>query len=208
MPPSANSAAPVRSATAPVKAPRDVAEQFAFGELAGNGAAIDGDEGLLGATGGMDRLGAQFLAGAAFAGDEHGGAGWSDAFDLIIDGAHRRRPADKACEVGLRWRRCDGRLNRRHRRRRAPVGEGCFKAFDQPPLADRLGDEIGCAGAHGGNGGRDRTALAQRDDAAATLGEARHFAWTAYRIDVSDDDAGTGDGARLISRNAGASAET
>ena len=53
-----------------------VAEQFAFQQLLGNRGAVDGEERLLAAVAVMiNRAGDEFLAGAAFAGDERGGVG-------------------------------------------------------------------------------------------------------------------------------------
>ena len=53
-----------------------VPEQFAFEKVLRNGRAIDGEERLLAALAVMiNRAGNQFLAGAAFAGDQRGGIG-------------------------------------------------------------------------------------------------------------------------------------
>ncbi len=47
----------------------------------------------------MQRLGADFLAGAALAGDEDRRAGRRDAGDLFEDAGYRRRTAEKAGET-------------------------------------------------------------------------------------------------------------
>ena len=118
-------------------------------------------------------------------------------------GAASLGTTDEAGKISRRrcWRlrHFNGRL--------APIGECRFEAFDQPPLSNRLGDEIGGTSAYCGYGGRDRSALAQGNDLPAALGEAQHFAWPANRIDVGDDDVDIGDGAGLVGRNAGAGAE-
>src|SRR5205814_10046362 len=57
-----------------------MAEQMAFEELARNGGAVDGDERFLRAVGeGMNGAGEDFLAGAAFTGDEDTDGGAGDA---------------------------------------------------------------------------------------------------------------------------------
>ena len=52
-----------------------VAEKLRFEQVHGNGAGVDGDESFIGARGGgVDGFGDDFFAGAAFAGDQNGGA--------------------------------------------------------------------------------------------------------------------------------------
>ena len=52
-----------------------VTEELRFEQIDGNRAGVDGDEGFLRARrSGMNRFRDQFLSGAAFAGDQHGGA--------------------------------------------------------------------------------------------------------------------------------------
>ena len=59
-----------------------VAEQFAFQELFGNGGAVDGEKRLRAALAvAVDRAGDEFLAGAAFAGDQRGGVARGDLAD-------------------------------------------------------------------------------------------------------------------------------
>ena len=74
MPSCASSNRPARSAVAPVNAPAHVAEQLALEQLLGDGGAVDGGEALLAPRAHpVDGAGQHFLAGAALAGDEHGG---------------------------------------------------------------------------------------------------------------------------------------
>src|SRR4029079_12998931 len=57
-----------------------MAEELAFEQFAGDGGAIERDEGFLGAVGKVvDCAGDDFLAGAAFTGDEHVDVGAGDA---------------------------------------------------------------------------------------------------------------------------------
>ena len=68
----------------------DVAEELALVKLAGDGGAVDADERALGAAAEtVDFAGDEFLAGAGFAEDEHGGVGGRDQLDLaeqLLDG--------------------------------------------------------------------------------------------------------------------------
>jgi hypothetical protein len=84
-----------------------MAEQFGFDEVAGNGAAIDGDAGGPGArAGGVDGARDHFLAAAGRAGDDHGGIGGADLRDLGAHFAHHRAVADQ--ERGDGVVRCRG----------------------------------------------------------------------------------------------------
>ena len=66
-----------------------VAEELGFDQGLGNGAAGDGDERLLGARAEVvNGAGDQLLAGAAFAGDEHGGIEIGDAADELVNALH------------------------------------------------------------------------------------------------------------------------
>ena len=66
-----------------------VAEEFGFNQGFGDGAAGDGDEGLVGAGAEIvNGAGDQFLAGAAFAGDQNRGIEVGDAADQLIDALH------------------------------------------------------------------------------------------------------------------------
>ena len=74
-----------------------VAEQFAFEQVFGDGGAVDGEERGLGAMAVMiDGAGDEFLAGAAFAGDERGGVRLRDLADELEDLLHRLAAADDA----------------------------------------------------------------------------------------------------------------
>ena len=73
----------------------DVAEQFAFEQCFRKGAAGDFDERTLGpAAAAVDRPGDHAFAGAAFAGDQHGGPRVGDAADHLEDFEHPRVAAD------------------------------------------------------------------------------------------------------------------
>ena len=76
-----------------------VPEELALGQLAGQGAAIDGHEGAVG-DGAQLVQGArqQLLAGAAFAGDQHGQPGARDAAGLFEDAQQGRRLADDGAQ--------------------------------------------------------------------------------------------------------------
>ncbi len=73
-----------------------VAEQLAFDQGFGKGGAIQGNEGTVppGAVV-VERLGHQFLAGSAFAGDQHRGAAVGHLFDLSVDLLHRPALSDE-----------------------------------------------------------------------------------------------------------------
>lgn len=78
----------------------DMAEELAFEQGFGEGAAIDFDEGL-GRAGaeGVDGGGGEFLAGAAGAEDEDGAFAFSGKADEALDGAHGFGVADEAVEI-------------------------------------------------------------------------------------------------------------
>ena len=80
-----------------------VAEEIAFEKLAGDGGAVDGDEGFQGAVGvGVDGAGEDFLAGAAFAGNEYADGGAGDTLSKGHELAHA--PGDDravAIDVGV-----------------------------------------------------------------------------------------------------------
>ena len=73
-----------------------MAEQLAFDERFGQGAAIDRHERLAGPRAlVVDGAGDQLLAGAGFAQDEHGGLRWGDFGDQRADALHAGRGADQ-----------------------------------------------------------------------------------------------------------------
>ena len=73
-----------------------MAEQLALGQVFGEGAAIDGDEGHVGALALLpEHPGDEFLAGARFAEDQHGNVVRGDLGDLRVDLGHHRRFADQ-----------------------------------------------------------------------------------------------------------------
>jgi hypothetical protein len=94
---------PSLSLVAPVKAPAGVAEELALQELAGEGRAVDGHEGLVAAfSREVDRAGDELLAGAALAGDEHRGARGATPADGLEDLAHPGRAADDVVDLEVR----------------------------------------------------------------------------------------------------------
>src|SRR5579883_889609 len=79
-----------------------VAEQFAFDQGGNEGAAVDGDEGAAGERSAeVDGAGDQFLAGAAFAGNEHRGASVFEARNHAQHVLDLGGGADDAVELGL-----------------------------------------------------------------------------------------------------------
>ena len=63
-----------------------VPEEFAFDEVLGQGGAVELDEGAVLAVGvAVHRVGDEFLAGAVFALDKHGGIGLGDAPDEFAE---------------------------------------------------------------------------------------------------------------------------
>ena len=76
-----------------------VAEQFGFQKRFGKRAAIDGDERRFGTRAVfVDGARHQFLAGAAFAGDQHAAGLRRDILDQVENGAHLRAGADDVVE--------------------------------------------------------------------------------------------------------------
>ena len=81
----------------------DVAEHLALEQRRRHAAEIDLHERLGGAAAvAMDRLGDQFLAGAALAGDQHRRVGRRDAADQLEDAQQPRVAADQIAEVVAR----------------------------------------------------------------------------------------------------------
>src|SRR5690606_39173106 len=80
--------------------PAHVAEELAFEQVLGDGAAVDGDERLFRPGAGfVDGAGDHFLAGAALAGDEDGDVGVLDAVDERENPSNRVAAADDAAEA-------------------------------------------------------------------------------------------------------------
>src|SRR5262245_61289850 len=77
-----------------------MAEQFGLEEVFREGAAVDGDEGgELAEAVEVQRLGDEFLAGAALAEDQNRAVGIRDALDHAEDGLHFRGAADDLTEL-------------------------------------------------------------------------------------------------------------
>ena len=83
-----------------------VTEEFGFQEVFGDGGAVEGHEGCLGAGAVLvDSAGDEFLAGAGFSSDEDGDVLGGDATDGFVDFAHGGTGTeDGAVAVGLRGR--------------------------------------------------------------------------------------------------------
>ncbi len=78
----------------------DVAEEGRFEEVGGDGAGVDGDEGLVAAGGVLvDGFGDKLLAGAGLALDEDGGAGGGDLGHGVEEAEHGLGFADDVFEV-------------------------------------------------------------------------------------------------------------
>ena len=76
-----------------------VAEERGFEQIGGDGAGVDGDEGLVAAGRvGVDGLGDELFAGAAFALDEDGGAAGRDLRDEVEEAEHGVAFADDVFE--------------------------------------------------------------------------------------------------------------
>ena len=107
-----------------------VAEQLAFDQVRGDGAAVHGQERFLAAAAqGVDGQGDHVLAGAGLAGDQDAGVGAGHAADQVVDGLHGRRRADQRSEAPqlaqLASQRSDLAL---HPQRAGHVGQGHLDA--------------------------------------------------------------------------------
>ncbi|MNC86478.1 hypothetical protein D3C83_21450 [compost metagenome] len=72
-----------------------MAEQLGLEQRLGQAGAVDGDERPVGAAAAaVNRVGDQFLTGAALAGDEHLGVGAGDAADFFLQLRHDGAGAD------------------------------------------------------------------------------------------------------------------
>ena len=95
VPPSACMNLPILSPVGAGEGAGHVAEQLALQQRFRQGAAGDLDEGPVApAAAAVDGPGDHRLAGAALAGDEHGGAGVGDAVDHVVDLQHAAVVAD------------------------------------------------------------------------------------------------------------------
>src|SRR5713101_6884303 len=78
----------------------DVAEKLGLEEVDGNGAGVNGNEGFVGARGGgMNGLGDELFASAAFAADQDGGTGRRDLGDEVEQREHLFAFADDVGEI-------------------------------------------------------------------------------------------------------------
>ncbi len=125
----------------------DVAEERGLEQLGGHGAGVDGDEGLVAARRvGVDGLGDELLAGAAFALDEDGGAAGRDLGDEVEDAQHGLALADDVGEVVALL---EGALELEVFFFGAVAGDGGANVGEQLFVVPGLLDEVFRAGADG-----------------------------------------------------------
>ena len=140
-----------------------MAEQFAVDDVGGDRLAVDLDQRPAGAeAGGVDRAGEGFLAAAGLADDQDRQAVARGLGGDRQRGAEIGRGADQLLERSGRARsfRTTGASS--------PVGAAAVgmggERFEQPLGRDRLGQEIGGAGAHRVDRQRHRAAVGEHDD--------------------------------------------
>ena len=140
----------------------DRAEQFAFDQFAGQGGAIDFDDFVFAArTERVDEVGDDFLARAAFAGDEHGDVAGGDAFDGAHDFLHGGAAENRRGRAA-------------HGFQRAPeravflvlllAFDGALDVGQQLFVFKRLGEKIVGAAASGFDGHADGAVAGEHDD--------------------------------------------
>jgi hypothetical protein len=142
-----------------------MAEEFAFEEGFGDGGAVDGDEGGVGAVAVLvDGAGDEFLAGAGFAADEDVDGSGGDAADFLVDGLHGGALADEGGAGGAGFAE-DDRLGHEAVAVGSAADEiehwGDVEGLEQVVVSAELdGFDGGFGGAEGGN----------EDDGEARLG--------------------------------------
>ena len=179
-----------------------MAEDFAFKQVPGNGGAIDDDEWPRAALAeAMQGVGAQFLAGAAFARHEHRRVARSRALEQAVDGIHPRGIADEARKAlcvragsTRRRRRARVRLRRLFVNVRATAFERCPHGVPQTANAERLHEEIARAVAHRIDRKPDRSLAGDDDDLRRDARRAHAFqdvdAVHVGQIHIENDDVG------------------
>ncbi len=114
----------------------DVPENLAFHQLLGDGGAVEGDERLAVSRAALvERLGADILAGAGLAGDEHGGLAGRGAVDDPVYPLHGKRRADEAAELAAAEVFLEG-LGQ------MLTFEGVAQGVDKAVGVERLDDEV------------------------------------------------------------------
>ena len=138
-----------------------MAEQFAFDQAFGQCAAVDGHERLFGAVALIvHAAGDQFLAGAGFAGDQHGGFGRGHFGDELFDAVDAGRFADQLRRAFDAFKRC---CKARHLLREfALLADAVQQGFDFDELAG-FGQIVERTVAQRGDGGIERR-FAGEDD--------------------------------------------
>ncbi len=110
-----------------------VAEEFVFDQVVGDGAAVDGDEGFVGAGAEVvDGAGEDLLAGAGFTGDEDAGVALGDGRDLAEFGEEGWALADDMAEAEAGFEFLDGAVG-----------------FGGVEVAEEAGEDIGAAEGRG-----------------------------------------------------------
>jgi hypothetical protein len=123
-----------------------VPEDLALHQIARNGGAVQRHEGGIATIAlAMDGLGADLLAGAALAGDEHRRSARRGAVDDAIDGLHRQRRTDKTLIVVALKVVLDAVDQIAH----AQLVDRVAQRDDQTLLVERLLDEVEGTVAHG-----------------------------------------------------------
>ena len=124
-----------------------VSEQDGFDQIGGQGAAVDGHEGLAGpVAGAMQGAGDDLLADAALAGDQDGDRGFGGAGAQRLDHPHRRAVAHDVVETGAAL----GALGQASDLGRQPLHlQGVAHPDQQPFRPHRLDEEVLGPGLHG-----------------------------------------------------------
>ncbi len=162
MPPSATSKRPLLGGDGGGEGAAFVAEEGGFEQLGGDSAGVDGDKRLVAARGvGVDGLGDQLFAGAAFALDEHGGAAGRDLRDEVEEPEHGFAFADDVLEgVAL----LEGALELDDLLLGLVVADGGADVGEQLFVVPGLLDEVCGAGADGVDHVADRAVGGDHDD--------------------------------------------
>ena len=162
MPPLATSKRPFLAVTAEVKAPLTWPKSVDSSSSDGHGAGVDGDKGLVAAGRvGVDGLGDELLAGAAFALDENGGAAGRDLGDEVEEAQHRLALADDVFEVVALL---EGALELNDLFFGAVAGDGGADVGEQLLVVPGLLDEVFGAGADGVDDVADGAVGGDHDD--------------------------------------------
>ncbi len=140
----------------------DVAEEGGFEELGWHGTGVDRNEWAIAARRvGMDSLGDELFAGAAFALNENGGAAGRDLGDEVEEAKHRLALADDVFEVIALL---EGALELNDLFFGAMTGDGGANVGEQLLVVPWLLDEVLRAGTDGIDDVADRAVGGDHDD--------------------------------------------